>query len=456
MTSTIDKTLKYKNHMISRRKLLVASSSAAIAGILNQYNPKKVLAASGQVVHFAPAGKRFDGVARALIPLFNKKYPNIKIKLESLPINETLTKTKVLMRSKSSAFDVITEDHANFAMMHKLGALTPLDKMLESDTKWYNEYKEDVSDSYRALYRWPRPNGTQYGMSNDGNVNLMFYRKDVFDKLGISVPKTWEDVLDVMKEIHDPKNERYAYAAAMKRNFWAGFEFYAALRSFGGHQFDRKEEGYWNPTFNSEAGYQALKVLKDMMQFAHPVTSNAGEDEINAAFANGSALFGPLSWGTATLNNPDFTKLYEDWHFDLPPKGSNPEGGHRPLTGGLGQFIPTWSKNKDAAFEWMKFLNSGDAQDREITDTLVKVGGQPARLSALNRYKNTKYFFAGLLKCFPYAVSHVVAIPEAYNIFDQIGAEVHDAANGYISIDDALKEIDKKTRRILSDSGYYK
>ena len=50
-----------------------------------------------------------------------------------------------------------------------------------------------------------------------------------------------------------------------------------------------------------------------------------------------------------------------------------------------------------------------------------------------NRDFQTKYFFAGLLKCFPYAVSHVVAIPEAYNIFDQIGAEVHDAVNGNIA-----------------------
>ena len=51
MTSTIEKTIKYKDSMISRRKLLIASSSAALAGILNQYNPKKILAASGNVVH---------------------------------------------------------------------------------------------------------------------------------------------------------------------------------------------------------------------------------------------------------------------------------------------------------------------------------------------------------------------------------------------------------------------
>ena len=50
MTTTTEKTIKYKDSMISRRKLLIASSSVALAGILNQYNPKKILAASGNVV----------------------------------------------------------------------------------------------------------------------------------------------------------------------------------------------------------------------------------------------------------------------------------------------------------------------------------------------------------------------------------------------------------------------
>jgi len=62
---------------------------------------------------------------------------------------------------------------------------------------------------------------------------MTFYRKDVFESAGIGVPVTWDDVIEACKEIHDPDNERYAYCAAMARNFWAGYQYYGAIRRRG-------------------------------------------------------------------------------------------------------------------------------------------------------------------------------------------------------------------------------
>ena len=156
---------------------------------------------------------------------------------------------------------------------------------------------------------------------------MTFYRKDIFDKAGIPVPRTWPDALEAAKELHSPGTNQYGYVGAMQRSYWAGYQYYGALRSFGGALVDREEPGYWNPTVNSEEGYMALKMLVDLQQYAHPVSSNAGEDEVNTAFANGTAVYGPLTWGTAVLNDPSFTKFDRVIYADLPPAGRQREGG---------------------------------------------------------------------------------------------------------------------------------
>ncbi|MBM3517966.1 MAG: hypothetical protein FJX56_08860 [Alphaproteobacteria bacterium] len=241
----------------------------------------------------------------------------------------------------------------------------------------------------------------------------------------------------------------------MARGFWAGFEFWEAHASFGGEWFDKMEKGYWNPTFRTEAGYGALKALAELSKYQHPVTANAGEDEVNTAFANGSALFGPATWGTANLNNPDFSNFPTEFHWDVPPRGSNAAGSHRPLMGGLGQFIPPWSKDHEAAWEWIKWINSGDKTDPRIGEEMVKAGSQPSRVSLLTKFGAQRDFFNGLAKSFPTAIPFVMLIPEANTLVQAIGEEAADFINGQKDIDAALDAMDKRARRIMEDSGYY-
>ena len=121
-----------------------------------------------------------------------------------------------------------------------MGALTNLDPYIARDPDWWEDYQGDVPENYRNMWNMPKgpaPPGWVAAVAPDGNAMMTFYRKDVFEKLGIEVPKTWTDVIEVAKEIHDPKNERYAYCAAMARNFWAGYQFYGAPQELGRRLF---------------------------------------------------------------------------------------------------------------------------------------------------------------------------------------------------------------------------
>ena len=227
------------------------------------------------------------------------------------------------------------------------------------------------------------------------------------------------------------------------------------LASYGGEWFDKQAEGGWHPTFNNDKGYAALETLMKLMKFRHPVTLNATDNECNSALANGSAVYAPIQWGTAVLQNPEFSKFPNDIKTGLVPRGETTESAHRPLMGGLGQYVSAYSKNKEAAWEWIKHLNSGDYTDSRISDAYIEHTGQPARISMLNKYENIRPHFAGLKASFPVAVSFVPLIPEAFTLSDIIGNEVTSVITGEKSIDDALKAIDKGVEGVMMDSGYY-
>ena len=440
---------------LSRRRVLKATAASAAALAL-AWDPGEVRAdVSGAVNVYAGSGKRWDGSMRTIAPLFQKKFPNTTINFTADPIGEIYTKIPVMMNSKVDTFNVIYTDFGQWPQHYSTGSMVPLQSYADSDPEWAEDYFTDVPSAIWRLYRIPATvDGELYGFCPDGNAMMQFYRKDVFDAKGIKVPETWPEAIEAAKEVHNPPDQ-YGYCAAMGRGIWAGFEFYAALLSFGGQWFDKLEPGFFNPDFASDAGYNALRVLLELDKYAHPVTRNAGEDEVNTAFANGSALYGPLTWGTANLNNPDFSNFPDEWHTALAPRGDTPEGVHRPLMGGLGQFLCSWASDHDAAWEWVKFLNSGDKTDPEIGRLLVEAGGQPSRISLLDKYEPIRNFFTGLKQSVPVAVPYVPPIPEANSLVQGIGEEAADVLNGEKDIEEGLKAMDKRVRRVMEDSGYY-
>ena len=84
----------------------------------------------------------------------------------------------------------------------------------------------------------------------------------------------------------------------------------------------------------------------------------------------------------------------------------------------------------------------------------IDVSGETG--STLSRWSDRKPFFKGLIKAYPVAVVNAPVIPEAYAIMGAVGEEVADAVNHDKSVEDALKDCDKRIKRIMEDGGYYK
>ncbi|MBM3517961.1 MAG: extracellular solute-binding protein [Alphaproteobacteria bacterium] len=446
-----------RRQWLSRRRLLQASSAAAVAAIAATYQPREVFAdVKGTVTLYFAEGKRWGDTQRAVQPLFNKVYPNVEVRFAGQPIADFFQTVMARMSVKTPDFDVTYIDWGRFPGLHAVDAMISIEDFINQDAAWRDDYLADVPRPVSDLYRIPSGSGGQlHGLTSDGNAALTFYRKDVLDQKGIAVPATWDEAIEASKALHDPSNGVYGHISNFQRGAWAGTIFWGVHATCGGWWFDKMEPGGWNPAFATDAGYEALRIIEQLMKYAHPVSFNATEDEVNKAFASGAAAYGPLCWGTAVLNDPTFTDLHEVINFDLPPAGKSPGAARKAQMGGLGHMLNKHGANHDAAWAWMKFFNSGDFTDPAIGDAIVAAGGQPARNSTLSRHTD-RNFLAGLAKVMPAnPVGYLMQIPEANAIQALMGEEAADFVNGQKDIDAALKSMDDRVRRLMEDGGYY-
>ena len=214
------------------------------------------------------------------------------------------------------------------------------------------------------------------------------------------------------------------------------------------------EKGAFNPGLNTDAGHSAMKVLLDLQPYLEDSALNASDDEANPAMANGTWTYAPVQWGGTTMNDPSFTEFAEVWWTTRVPKGDIEGGDHRPHMGGLGMLIPAYSKNKDAAWEFVKFCCSGDKQDPAIGKAWVEGTGQPARASLLKEYAPLRAHFPAIQESLPTAVRYP-AIPESNALYNAVGNEVAAVMTGEKDADAALTDMDAAVKQIMQDAGYY-
>ena len=94
------------------------------------------------------------------------------------------------------------------------------------------EYKEDPNIVYfKWLYRDDKLAALPLNVNND----LLYYRKDLFDEVGLKRPDTWEDVIEAAKTLHDPDKPIYGFVPRCADDPF--YEWYHMLVSFGGEVF---------------------------------------------------------------------------------------------------------------------------------------------------------------------------------------------------------------------------
>lgn len=440
---------------LTRRRALGLAGGAAALGASSAWWPRRANAATS-IVSYSPSGQRWEFPQRAVYPLFQAVQPEIEVQFAAEPIADMVTKAAVALGARSSSYDTIFTDYNFVPQFIAQGALEPIEPFLDADPAYKADLLADIPENVLDLYR-DKPaaeGGVLYGLPPDSNTQLQYYRSDVFEEAGIEGPAaTWEDAIAIAAKLAEGGEKRTG--TTLRRGLWAGGVFITLLRSHGGDWFDHMGPGGWQPQLDTDAGAMAFDVLMRLLPHLDPTSFNASDDEANTAMLNGTWTFAPVQWGGSTMNDPNFTEFADRWLVTAVPKGANPEGRVAPHMGGLGFVIPTFSNNKEAAWEWVKFACSGPAQDEAIATAWVEGTGQPARLSMLEGFIEIRPYFRALLDSLPTAMRYL-PIPESNALYELVGTEVAAVVTGGKAPAQALTEMQSRVTRTMERSGYYR
>lgn len=169
------------------------------------------------------------------------------------------------MKSETPKVDVVMIGQKYYSLYAQQDLLIDITKLWEeSELKKSGRIKEGVVES---LYR----EGQLYGFPvNESNGCITYIRKDWLEKLGLEVPKNYEDYIKVLEAFtyRDPdgdgKDDTYGVTAS---GFMDGSAPYVqCLPEFWQNAypyFHQDETGKWVDGFTEESTYEALTRLQD-------------------------------------------------------------------------------------------------------------------------------------------------------------------------------------------------
>jgi ABC-type glycerol-3-phosphate transport system substrate-binding protein len=221
--------------------------------------------------------------------------------------------------------------------------------------------------------------GGVYGLPETQYFNVMFYRKDIFEELGLIVPETWDDLIRILPLIQ--KNNMNIGIPSLATTEQARIDF----SNFLAHLYQRQGSLYntegSRTMLDSEIAIEAFDVYTKF--FTHYKTPKV-YDFVNR-FRTGEIPIGFADYTTFNTLEVFAPEIRGLWGFALMP-------GLRKKDGSIDRSIPTgtqtsmiFSNTRHPLFAWefLKWWVSADAQLR-FGRELESVMGAAARYPTAN------------------------------------------------------------------------
>lgn len=186
----------------------------------------------------------------ARLPEF-EKLTGIKVNYQYVPFSSTREKLTAELVSQGSQYDVLSVTDVWGPSLYNL--FEPLNPMLaEKSIDMVGRYPE----AHLRAARDGNGEGKNYlGFPLRGHVQLLFYRKDIFEQLGLKVPATWVDMVEAGKVVQaktDLAGVAMYYGKTGGQNLMIWFNY---LWGKGGDLLDAKGKAI----FNSPEGVAATQ-----------------------------------------------------------------------------------------------------------------------------------------------------------------------------------------------------
>ena len=207
-----------------------------------------------------------------------------------------------------SAFDAAIISGGLYSNLAAKGQLQPMTDLV---AKYKTKFK--IEDNMLV-----KSNGEVMAIAYQQNAQNLYYRKDIFDKLGLKAPTTYAEMLAAAAVIKakEPSID-FPIAQTFAKGFDISTEFVNLYVGFGGKLF---KAGTAQPAFNEEAGIKTIELMKSMLPYMTPNALASNSDDVMNQFQQGKAAMGVL-WASraARMDDPAASKIVGKMEFVAAP-----------------------------------------------------------------------------------------------------------------------------------------
>ncbi len=363
-----------KNH-VSRRAVLAGAAAAGMMGLTRfparAAEPQWKKFAGTKLEVILAKGPRGDNLQKYAGEF--TELTGIQVESEQIPEQQQRQKVVIELSSGKPSFDVIhLSYHVQKRQFEKAGWLADLSPYMKDPNLTASDIVEgDFSAAGLQYARNDR--GQMLSLPWSVDYFILYYNKEMFQKKGIQVPKTLDDMVSAAEKLTDPKEGTFGFVGRGLRNanmtLWTNF-----FLNYGGEFLDAKG----NILTDGPEAIEATKLYQRLLtKVAPPGVAGFNWMESMAAFTQGRAAMWIDGVGWAPpLENPAASRIVGKVGYTVVPAG--PKGQYS-ATYGDGIGVAQASPNKEAAYLLCQWLVSKTQGAR----LLQAGGGVPFRNSVL-------------------------------------------------------------------------
>ena len=248
------------------------------------------------------------------------KVGNLAVRHGPIDFGAQLEKAQLsLSQSGEGSYDIVEVFGGTLPQYAAKGWLQPLDSLVESSGTRYDIHSIDPRFREALTYE-----GKLYALPFGVNVHLMVYRKDLLDSLGITPPRTFDELSAAAMKIKASGKVAHPLALTYGADSAIGAAFNNSLTSLGGE--------WTNPTTNkpqltSATAIAAIESLRRLKPFLDPDVMTFDQSQVQSQLQNGRAAIGILYSGRGA-QFMDATQSKHAGKFGFaPPPSVRPGGG---------------------------------------------------------------------------------------------------------------------------------
>jgi multiple sugar transport system substrate-binding protein len=310
-----------------------------------------------------------------VVGLYEQQTGN-KLKLDVVPFGGLLEKARNAVRGGQSPYDLMMLDTQWTIEFYEGGFVTPLkdidssfdlpkEVMSYGDSGWWNAQK-----------RWRTSDGGKLmAYTVLGNVQLLYYRADVFKEKGLSPPKTWDDVMANCTKLTDaPKS--YGFVARGEKGNGIRYDWMSVMLAHQATVVKDPAAGDYTVTINSPQAKAALDQYVDLLKKCGPANyGSLGQGDVIQLLATGKAAQGDVVTAAfASFEDPSKSAVVGK--LETVPLPSGVGGAHGAVIGNWNAVVPKNASDaqKKAALAFTRWFVTYDVQR-----AFAEAGGIPNR-----------------------------------------------------------------------------